>query len=229
VSVTVPVEPDPPTTEAGFSETLESAAGGLMVRAAVLVTPLYTPLIVAVAADVTARVVTGNVAEVWPAATLTDAGTVADALLLDRATVAPPAGAGPVSVAVPVDPDPPTTDAGFSETLESATAGVIVRSAVLVTPLKEAVIVDVVVVVTDVVVTVKFAVAFPAVTVTLGGTVAAPLLPSVTAIPPAGAGPLRVTVPCEEVPPITWVGFTETSLSVTALPVVTVSGAVRTT
>jgi hypothetical protein len=57
--------------------------------------------------------------------------------------------------------------------------------------------------------TVKVAVVAPAGTVTLGGTRAASLLlESVTIAPPAGAGPLRVTVPVEDcVPPITLVGF----------------------
>jgi hypothetical protein len=45
---------------------------------------------------------------------------------------------------------------------------------------------------------------------TLAGTVAAALLlPKVTVTPPLGAGPLRVTVPCEllPLPPVTVVGF----------------------
>ena len=51
----------------------------------------------------------------------------------------------------------------------------------------------------------------PVATVTLEGTVAAVvlLLESVTVAPPAGAGPLSVTVPVEEFPPVTLVGFSE--------------------
>lgn len=229
VRLTVPVEEDPPTTDVGLSETLESAAAGVIVSAPVLVTPLSAALIVAVAVVVTAKVVTGNVAVVSPAATPTEAGTVAFELLLERATVTPPEGAGPVSVTVPVDADPPTTEVGFSDTLTGAIAGRIVRTAVLVTPFWVAEIVEFVAEVTDVVVTVKFAVALPAATVTLAGTVAALLLESVTLIPPAGAGPLSVTVPVDGLPPVTWVGFTERSLSVTVLPAVTVRDAVRMT
>jgi hypothetical protein len=56
--------------------------------------------------------------------------------------------------------------------------------------------------------TVKVALVAPAGTVTLEGTLAAPLLlESATCAPPAGAGPLNVTVPVEDVPPITLVGL----------------------
>ena len=64
----------------------------------------------------TAPVVTGKVALVPPAGTVTLAGTVAAAiLLLESATWAPPAGAGPLRVTVPVeDCAPPITLVGFS-------------------------------------------------------------------------------------------------------------------
>jgi len=57
--------------------------------------------------------------------------------------------------------------------------------------------------------TVKVALVLPAGTVTLEGTLAAPLLlESVTCAPPAGAAPLSVTVPVEDcTPPTTLVGF----------------------
>jgi hypothetical protein len=68
---------------------------------------------------------------------------------------------------------------------------------------------------TALVVTVNVAVVAPAVTVTLGGTCAAPLLlDSATAAPPAGAFPLNVTVPVDEVPPCTLVGFSVTEATV---------------
>src|SRR2546429_7642499 len=62
--------------------------------------------------------------------------------------------------------------------------------------------------VTTLVLTVKVALVAPAGTVTLEGTVAAAvlLLESATCAPPAGAGPLNVTVPVEEFPPATPVG-----------------------
>jgi len=85
---------------------------------------------------VTALVLTVNVALLAPAATVTLAGTVAvDVLLLERETVAPPAGAGPLSVTVPVEGDPPVTLVGFSVSEERVRAGgSTVSEAVLVAP-----------------------------------------------------------------------------------------------
>lgn len=70
--------------------------------------------------------------------------------------------------------------------------------------------------VTALVLTVKFALLAPTGTVTLAGTLAAPLsLESGTCAPPVGAGPLSVTVPVEDcAPPVTLVGFTVSEESV---------------
>ena len=83
------------------------------------------------------------------------------------------------------------------------------KLAVLLTPPAVTVIVDDVVAVTFLVETVKVTVVAPAGTVTLAATVAAVVLLdfSVTTVPPAGAGPLRVIVPVLEAPPFTDVGF----------------------
>src|SRR5260370_3454610 len=74
---------------------------------------------------VTVLVLTGKVTLVAPAATVTLEGTVAAAvLLLESATWAPPAGAAPVNVTVPVeDCVPPITLVGLSVSDESVTAG----------------------------------------------------------------------------------------------------------
>ena len=79
---------------------------------------------------------------------------------------------------------------------------------------------------TGVVLTVKVALVLPAGTVTLAGTVAAPvlLLDKLTTAPPLGAGALSVTVPVEELPPVTLVGLRLREESVGG---VTVSEAVR--
>ena len=81
----------------------------------------------------TGAVVTLNVAVVAFGAMVTPAGTLAAAvLLLPSVTSAPPAGAGPFSVTVPVDELPPRTDVGLNET-ELSVAAVTVKVAVLVT------------------------------------------------------------------------------------------------
>src|SRR5258707_12288261 len=69
----------------------------------------------------TAQVLTKNVALVAPAGTATLEGTLAAPLLLASTTCAPPAGAGPLSVTVPVEEFPPVTLVGFSETEEKET------------------------------------------------------------------------------------------------------------
>jgi hypothetical protein len=62
---------------------------------------------------------------------------------------------------------------------------------------------------TALVLTVNDALAAPAATVTLEGTLAVVvlLLDSMTCAPPAGAAALSVTVPVEDFPPVTLVGF----------------------
>ena len=70
----------------------------------------------------TALVLTLNVALVAPAAIVTLEGTVAaTVLLLESAIVAPPAGAAPLSVTVPVEEFPPVTLVGFTESAERET------------------------------------------------------------------------------------------------------------
>jgi len=77
------------------------------------------------------------------------------------------------------------------------------------------------------VLTVKFALLFPAGTVMLDGTVATDvlLLESVTIAPPEGAAAVRVTVPVELFPPLTVVGLRVREESVTADAGVTVRDA----
>jgi hypothetical protein len=84
----------------------------------------------------TVDVFTGKVALVAPAAMVTLGGTWATpVLLLERTTWAPAAGAGPLSVTVPVEELPPVTVEGFSVSEERvATGEVTVSEAVCVTP-----------------------------------------------------------------------------------------------
>jgi hypothetical protein len=76
----------------------------------------------------TAVVLTVKLAVVAPAATATLAATVAAALSLDSATAAPPAGAGPFKVTVPVEDEPPVKLAGFRD-IEERSAGLTVSVA----------------------------------------------------------------------------------------------------
>jgi hypothetical protein len=85
----------------------------------------------------TLAVLTVNVAPVAPAATVTLAETVAAAMLpLEREMAAPPLGAGPLSVTVPVEGDPPVTLVGLSVSEETVGRGCgsTVSEAVLVAP-----------------------------------------------------------------------------------------------
>ena len=88
---------------------------------------------------VTARVVTVKAALVTPAGMVTLAGTVATVVsLLERETMAPPEGAGPLSVTLPMEGDPPLTLVGFSVSEvrvgPDGGCGVTMSEAVLVTP-----------------------------------------------------------------------------------------------
>jgi hypothetical protein len=72
---------------------------------------------------------------------------------------------------------------------------------------------------TGLVVIINVAVVLPAATFTVAGTAANELLlDNPTEIPPAGAAPLKVTVPVDDVPPLTVVGFIETEIRLTVPP-----------
>ena len=212
--VTVPVELFPPTTDVGFLA-MEERVGALTVSVVVIVSPYVPDIVTDVLVD-TGLVVIVNVAEVAPAATVTLAGTCATAvLLLWSVTVAPPEGAAPLKVTVPLDVPPPTTEVGLL-VIEDKVAALMLRVAVRLTP-SVAVIVVEVLLATPNVVMVKVADVLPAGTVTEAGTVAAVvlLLCRETLTPPVGAAPVSVTVPVEALPPVTLVGLTVTDVRLT--------------
>jgi hypothetical protein len=109
-NVTVPVELFPPTTEVGLFVN-DDNVGALTVRVVVRATP-YVPEIVTEVFTATGVVVIVNVALREPATIVTLAGACAEVLLLARITKAPVDGAAPLSVTVPVELLPPTTEPG---------------------------------------------------------------------------------------------------------------------
>lgn len=166
----------------------------------------------------TRLVLTVKFALVFPADTVTLDGTVAtEVLLLESVTTAPPEGAAAVRVTVPVELFPPLTLVGLRVNEERVTvpAGVMVNVACCELLPSVAVITAVVVLLTDVVVTVNVADVEPDGTVTLLGTLADELLLlKLTTLPPDGAAALNVTVPVELFPPTTLVGFNDTEETV---------------
>ena len=150
------------------------------------------------------------------ATTLTLGGTVAtELLLLVSVTTAPPDGAGPLRITVPVEAVPPRTEVGFNEPEDRAGAFTVRLAVQAFGPYVADTVTDVFVP-TGTVVTLKVALVAFAGIVTLAGTVAAEalLLLSMTTAPPTGAGLSRVTVPAEAVPPVTEVGFRDTEFRI---------------
>jgi hypothetical protein len=153
---------------------------------------------------------TVKVVEACPAGIVTPLGTVASEVDEVRLSTAPPVGAMPFRVAVPVDGVPPVTELGDKVT-DLMTGGVTVRVAVAVAAPTEAVMFGFVVLGTGVVDIAKLALVPPAATVTEVGVVALGSLdPSATTQPPVGAGPLNVIVPVDGLPPVTDVGLRDT-------------------
>ncbi len=184
VSVTVPVTFPPPRIDPAERPSEDREATGKRLSTPSAVIPFARADTTAPDSIVTGEVFTVNVPVVCPEGTVSvDEESVAiesDAL---RATVTPPAGAGPFSVTVALLEPPLTRLAGESATVMGAVAPVTVTVAVLLTVDGYfAVIVAVRFVLPATAVTVKAALFCPEDTVTLAGTVAVPvaLLVSVT-------------------------------------------------
>ena len=132
MSIRVPVDEVPPVTVLGFSVSDVREATDT-VSVVVLVAPYDADRVTNVE-DATPLVVMVKVAALAPAAIVTLTGTcAADVLLLLRVTTAPPDEVGPLSVTVPIELLPPTTDVGLLVTDDSVGA-LTVRVLVRVTP-----------------------------------------------------------------------------------------------
>ena len=108
-----------------------------MERLAVRVELLYEAAMVEEVELRTIDVPTVKVAPFAPAGIVRLDGTLAAKLLLESATLAPPAGAGALRVTVPIDDcNPPTTLVGFtvSEVTVGSGKGLTVSDAVFVVP-----------------------------------------------------------------------------------------------
>jgi len=117
----------PPDTVDGLRNSPVNSAG-VIVRVALFGVPFNVAVIADVVCELTPIVETVNVAELLPAGTITDAGTVAALFPLCNATTVPPEPAGPDSVTVPVEAPPPRTEVGLRAS-EVRAAGVIVSVA----------------------------------------------------------------------------------------------------
>lgn len=133
-------------------------------------------------------------------------GGTAQTLLDERFTTAPPAGATPLIVTVPIATTPLVTELGLM-TSPVGTGGNTVRVAVTELLPIVAVMSAAVDFATFTVEIVKVAAEAPLETVTVDGAIALKSLDErLTTVPPGGAAPLRVMVPVLVSPPITEVG-----------------------
>ena len=148
-----------------------------------------------------------KVAELVPAATVADAGSVRYELLSESATTLPPAGAAWFNVIVQVVDEPELTLAGLQ--VKPDTAGA--TKLTLVTceaPFRTAVIVALWFAVTTPALAVNVVELLFAATVTDAGTVSAALFDEIaTALPPVGAASFKVIVQVVELPELTVAGL----------------------
>jgi len=207
LSVTVPVDPLPPTTVEGDTTRLVGTAGVIVSVVDAELLPSVA-VIVALMVLATAVVVIAKVVELEPEGTVTLVGAEAFELLDESPITMPAAGAAPLRVTIPVEVDPPVTDLGETET-PVGTGGVTVSVAGTDVLPREAVMVTGVVDGTATVVIVNVTEEVPAGIVTVPGGFALVLLEErLTVAPPGGAGSLSVSVPVLDVPPMTELGET---------------------
>jgi hypothetical protein len=170
--------------------------GALSCRSKVFVAPPAVALSVAVELELTADTVAVKPALVAPEATVTEAGTVTEVLVLDSVTAWPPVGAAAVRVTVHGSVPAPVMEELVQERELGVGVGALsCRSKVFAAPPAVALSVAVELELTADTVAVKPALVAPEATVTEAGTATELLvLDSDTVSPPDGAAPVRVTV-----------------------------------
>ena len=174
--VTVQVAALPEVMEAGEHESVPGMSGAVTVTEAVREVPLAVAVTTTTVLAVTEAAVAEKTAEVAPEATVTEAGTVSAALLSERATDTPPAGAAAERVTVQEEDPPEVIEVGEHERVLGTGRAVTVTEAVLEVPLAAAVTMTVVLAITGEAVAEKTAEVVPAATVTEAGTLRAALL-----------------------------------------------------
>src|SRR5580658_10739052 len=205
--VTVQVLAAPEFTLVGVQASAETSVGAIRFKVALCeelpkVAVTVPDWLVVIAAAVALKEV-----EVLLAGTVTDAGTVSDALLLESPTALPPDGAAWLSVTVQVLAAPEFTLVGVQASAETSVGATRLKVALCEELPKVAVTVPDWLVVIAAAVALKVAEVLFAGTVTDAGTMSAVLLlESPTALPPNGAAWLRVTVQVLAAPEFTLVG-----------------------
>ena len=187
-SVRVQVEEPPASSVVALHANAETRVGATRLRVVVWVEPLRVAVSVPVWVVVMAPRLAVKVADVLPAGTVTEVGTVNAALLLESATALPPGPTAWLSVATQVVLAPEFTLVGLQTSAETRVGATRLRVVAWEEPLRVAVSVPVWVTVMAPKLAVKVADRLPAGTVTEAGMVSAVLLlESPTALPPEAA------------------------------------------
>jgi hypothetical protein len=195
LKMTVQVLLAPEFKDVGAQTSAVTFTAGARLREAVLELPFNAAVTTAVRGVATVPAVAVNAAVVAAAATVTPAGTVRLALLLVRATTAPPVGAGPLKLRLHALVPGPVKEDGAHVRVLTVTGAFMVIAALALPPLAAAVIVPVQSLAIVPAVAEKVAVEAPAATVSEAGAVSAALFEEMaTETPPAGAAALVVTV-----------------------------------
>jgi hypothetical protein len=194
-------------SEAGLQTRLLGTLGEVRLSEKLTDAPEPVAVMEAVPSVVTADALAVKTAEVAPAGTVTEAGTAKTALLSERATTVPAAGAALLRVTVQLAKELEARDAGLHTRPVGTVGEVRLREKLTAVPESVAVMDAIASVVTADAVAGKTAEVDPAGTVTEAGTPSAELLlESATMAPPAGADPVRVTVHVERPTPVMVLG-----------------------